>query len=237
MPGFVNFGMPAPTKRASVEIKLGKVDGEPVARAFVFPWKKGAPEPQGTPLFAVELGVDPDQVELRTSRRGYQYFGPRWKSRQGTYGKLFFHMLSQVKARLEKDSECWVCGAGRVYLKREHSGRAGATYTAWWKAVELHDHQCSRCWERAHPVKAAFDPTPELNDDGIEYDTKFASCVNELRRVPRDALLEDVEYMYALDVQATKELLSHEREEEEHLSGAFGQAAVEILQEEFEALG
>jgi hypothetical protein len=138
---------------------------------------------------------------------------------------------------LEKDSECWVCGAGRVYLKREHSGRGGATYTAWWKAVELHDHQCSRCWEREHPLKAAFDPTPELDDDDLPYENKFASCVNELRRVPKYELLEDPEYMYAIDVQATKELLSHEREEDEHLSGKFAQAAVERLQEEFEALG
>jgi hypothetical protein len=53
-----------------------------------------------------------------------------------------------------------------------------------------------------------FNPVPELDDDGMPYDNVFADCVTELARPSREALLDDIEYLYALDAHEVSSFFS-----------------------------
>lgn len=179
-----------------VSVELGKSEQQYIARATV-----------------CKQVVTVDPFGVRRHLKGDQILGvdfvveypALWRSRKGGFGKLIFHMLKVVKAELEKTTKCKVCDQGAVIFRKVGINR----YLATWKQVSTDENGvCNKCWEKAHPLRGAFDPVPELDDDGNPYENLWSDAVNELERIPRETLLEDPEYLATLDAQSTQEALS-----------------------------
>ena len=182
-------------KKAFVEVKVGTVNGVPtvraVARKLGSDWRNG-----GAMIAAVEMTVErPNE----------------WKSRKGNYGRLYFHILQELKARLQQQTMCKCCEHGSVYYSKlnQHGSSSNGQYLATWDCRQINENGiCEHCERWLHPTKAIFNPVPELDDDGMPYDTIFADCVTELARPSREALLEDIEYLYALDTHEVSSFFS-----------------------------
>lgn len=202
--------------KAIVEIKLGKVAGINTVQAV-----------------AREENIEGDEFGVRHYVKGDIVAGfdmtvekvKEWRSKNGGFGRLYFHALKELKARLEMQTQCKVCDRGKVYFRKLREG----TYLAQWNKVDFHEHGvCKKCNNWFNPVKSDFNPHPELEPEleaeelvaswiynqitGKDAyfpapDTKEDGCVNELRTVDREDLLEDIDYQAAIDVQATREFM------------------------------
>ena len=81
----------------------------PTARATVVQRKMTKSLKSGLPLpfYKSILAVDFTIADTR-----------EWKGRNGGFGKLRFHMLTVVKAELEKHTKCRMCDKGNIWIKK-----------------------------------------------------------------------------------------------------------------------
>lgn len=185
-----------PTKSAVVEVKLGRdAAGLCVVRAT-----------------ARENHAEVDEFGVRKNINGRVIAGfdmtvekpEEWRARKGGFGKLYFHALKELKARLEMSTKCKVCDQGEVRFRKLREG----LYVAKWVQVRFAERGvCHECWQWLHPLRNHFNPHPELDDDGKSYENIFCDCVTEPHRVSREALDEDLEYWAAIDAEETRKFL------------------------------
>lgn len=224
--------------KAIVNIKLGKVDGVPTARAIVSQrkmttsLKSGLPLPYYKKILTIDFPVNIDELkhfnELSARERGrvtndflesgdvdtpqeyynlqkgrYQF--KRWRSNNGKFGKVRFHLLTLVKEKLEEQTKCRMCDKGNIWFTR---GFKDSYIANWYKPQGLNGEQlCDRCNKWLRPTRGEFNPTPELDDDKMPFDNIFSDAVTELKNSTRQDLLEDINYMSAVDVQESKKFL------------------------------
>jgi len=185
-----------------VNIKLGKLDGVPTARAVVSKRKMTRGIPGLTPpkpYYKDFLIVD------------FPVLNPSdWRGHNGKFGKLKFHMLTLVKAKLEEQTKCQMCEKGSIWFTKGYNNMYIAN---WYKPDGLNgEHLCRKCENWLKPTRLSFNPAPERDRDEEDYpatlDNVFMDSVNELQNMRREDLLEDIDYRAALDVQSTKQFLS-----------------------------
>jgi len=181
---------------AFVNIKLGKVDGIPTARATVVQKKMTTLLKSGTqkPFYKNVLTVD------------YNIADPHeWRGTNGKLGKLTFHMLTVIKAEFEKRTKCRMCEKGSVWHKK---GNNGSYLMQWYQPHDLNDdHLCGQCQNWLHPTKNNFNPKPDLDDDDQPYNNIFADCVNEIMVDSREKLLDNIDFIVARDMQETRKFM------------------------------
>lgn len=171
----------------NVKFEFGKVGGVLTARAKL-------------PLDDKEFVID------------YSVADPaEWKTRKG-FGKLVFHMMTQVKSILETRTRCRICGKGEITFKKTAYKNV---YTIKAKSVDFQEERiCRDCYKSLYPLRTEFCPHPE-EEEAVTFrgfrnhlQESETGTVVDVQRVRRDLLLEDVEYLAALDYQQSREWLS-----------------------------
>lgn len=196
--------------KAVVEIKLGNVDGTPTVRATA---RKQSVEVDefgirryvtGDILVQFDMNAEPlDRFQSmkwkRTPKGKWQPIGKKLNA-----GKIYFHALKRLKYELESKTTCKVCEKGTVFFRKLREGM----YLATWNDLRfVESNVCQKCHDWFHPLKSEFNPRPEFDDDDEPYDNIWADSVNEPFTDNKERMLDDDNYMNALDIQETREFL------------------------------
>jgi hypothetical protein len=157
-----------------LHIKWGKVQGKPTLRLTITKVKSRGEDDKV--LLRSDITAEPD--ENGNFRHPRQYV---------------FQALKEVKRQFSAKVGCSICGKPDIWFKKIPTPQF-PLYQVMWK--ELDEKLVNR-------RQAEFNPVPELDDDGNEYDSIFADSVSEPYTVRRDLQFDNIDYLAALDVHTS----------------------------------
>ena len=116
-----------------------------------------------------------------------------------------FHALKEVKKQFREKVGCVVCGKPDIWFKKVQTPQF-PLYQVMWKELDFADADnrvCRECDKLVNRRQAEFNPVPELDDDGNQFDSIFADSVSEPYTVRRDLQLDSRDFLAALDTHAS----------------------------------
>ena len=183
----VNAGKIFNRRSVLLHIRWGHVEGKPVLR-LSFSRVKSRDEADEQ-LLTFDFHPTPD----RYGRVGH----PR---------RHVFQALKEAKKQFSDKVGCNVCGKPDIWFKKVQTPQY-PLYRVMWKEVDFADpaHRiCRDCDKLINRRTAEFNPVPELDDDGHEFDSIFADSVSEPFNIRKDIQYDNIDFRVALDAHASK---------------------------------
>lgn len=204
-----------------LQIKYGQVKGVPTARAIMhralrfFDENRAPYYVQKEHIATVDFTIDPQDSErfqfhpvLRFKPKDLDHSITYKYKRTHTRG-LTIHMIKTAKTYLDDSHACRRCGKGSIFFKAIGKRKYIGEYEALSELI-TGSKFCDACEHQLYPYKNDFDPSPETDDDHEPVDCAPALLdpVNSPRHISRQELIEDIDYLAALDFRSTKQFLS-----------------------------
>ena len=174
-------------RSALLHIKWGRVQGKPVLRLSLSRVKGRGEDDER--LLSFDFPCKPgEDGKLRHPR---QYI---------------FQALKEAKKQFSDKVGCCICGKPDLWFKKIQTPQY-PLYRVMWKEIDFADtnHRiCRDCDKLINRRAVEFNPVPELDDDGHEFDSIFADSVSEPFNIRKDIQYDNIDFRVALDAHASK---------------------------------
>ena len=173
-------------RSAFLNIRWGQVNGNPVLRVAIT--RVGSRGEEDKTLLKFDMTAEPaENGKLRHPR------------------EYVFQALNEAKRQFSDKVGCVVCGKPDIWFKKIQTPQY-PLYQVLWRELDFADpnHRvCRECEKLVNRRRAEFNPVPELDDDGNEYNSIFTDSVSEPYTVRRDIQLDSQDFLAALDVHTS----------------------------------
>ena len=172
---------------ALLHIKWGRVQGKPTLRVKID--KVHGRDEDDEKLLQLDITAKPD--------KDGNYKHPK---------QYIFQALKEAKKQFSDKVGCRVCGKPDIWFKKVQTPQY-PLYRVMWKEIDFADtnHRiCRDCDKLINRRAVEFNPVPELDDDGHEFDSIFADSVSEPFNIRKDIQYDNIDFRVALDAHASK---------------------------------
>ena len=169
-----------------LNIHWGRVDGNPILRVAIT--RIGSRGEEDKTLLKFDMTAEPDENNKLKHPRQY-----------------VFQALNEAKRQFSEKVGCVVCGKPDIWFKRIQTPQF-PLYQVMFKELDFADTNnriCRECEKLVDRRQAEFNPVPELDDDGNQFDSIFADSVSEPYTIRRDLQLDSQDFLAALDTHAS----------------------------------
>lgn len=197
-----------------LHIKWGKVQGKPTLRSTVS--RVTSRDEEDEVLLQFDMTVEPINAD-DIARAKVKAFDPYDDAFQGCDAvdiptpiykhpkQYVFQALKEAKRQFSDKVGCVVCGKPNIWFKKIQTPQF-PLYRVMFKEIDFADSDnrvCSECDKLVNRRQAEFNPVPELDDDGKQFNSIFADSVSEPFTIRKDLQLDSPDFLAALDVHAT----------------------------------
>jgi hypothetical protein len=169
-----------------LNIKWGNVKGTRVLRVAIT--RIGSRDEEDKTLVKFDMPAEPREDGTFEQPRNYVY-----------------RALKEAKRQFSAKVGCVVCGKPDIWFKKIKTPRF-PLYQVMFRELDFADTDnrvCRDCDLLVNRRNAEFNPVPELDDDGNEYDSIFSDSVSEPYTVRRDIQFDNYDFRTALDAHAS----------------------------------